>query len=436
MDPLKQAACAAIDAHREEIIAIGEDILRHPELGYREQRTSALVQDRFAALGLSDLSFPALTGVKGWMHGRSRGVSVAVMGELDAVLSPLHPYADPQTGAAHACGHNAQIAALLGCVMGLAAVREQLDGSVCFLAAPAEEYCEIEYRSALRAEGKIRYLGGKQQLIAEGAFDDIDMAMMVHSETNPPTPRIVTGGAAVGFIGKAVRFLGKEAHAGGAPWEGINALNAASLAIQAIHCQRETFRDEDHVRVHPILTKGGDGVNTVPADVRMESYVRAATRAAMQSANAKVNRAIRGAAYAIGAGAVIDDLPGYLPLVQNAALGTLFSDNAAQLLPGVAREEGLPFCGSTDAGDLSFLIPVIQPTASGFSGDAHSKDFCISDPEMAYLAPAKLMAMTVVDLLADGAKTARAIRTAAGRRSTAEYIRLWDELLKEDPAVC
>ncbi|MFR9161994.1 MAG: peptidase dimerization domain-containing protein [Ruthenibacterium lactatiformans] len=119
------------------------------------------------------------------------------------------------------------------------------------------------------------------------------MAMMVHSETDAPQPRAVVAGAAGGFIGKELRFLGKEAHAGGAPWEGVNALNAASLAIAAIHANRETFRDEDHVRVHPIITKGGDLVNTVPADVRMESYVRAASVQAMRTANAKVNRAAR-----------------------------------------------------------------------------------------------------------------------------------------------
>lgn len=159
----------------------------------------------------------------------------------------------------------------------------------------AEEYVEIGWRAGLRRAGEVQYLGGKQQLIAEGAFDDIDMAMMVHSETDAPQPRAVVAGAAGGFIGKELRFLGKEAHAGGAPWEGVNALNAASLAIAAIHANRETFRDEDHVRVHPIITKGGDLVNTVPADVRMESYVRAASVQAMRTANAKVNRAARGA---------------------------------------------------------------------------------------------------------------------------------------------
>ena len=351
-----------------------------------------------------------------------------MIGELDAVLSPGHPFADPATGAAHACGHNAQLAAMLGCGVGLRAVAGALAGSVCLIAAPAEEYIEIGWRAGLRQDGQLQYLGGKQQMIAEGAFDDIDMAMMVHSETNAPQPRAVVGGGAGGFIGKELRFIGREAHAGGAPWEGVNALNAAALAISAIHANRETFRDEDHVRIHPIVTKGGDLVNTVPADVRMESYVRAAGIDAMCSANAKVNRAARGAAYAVGAQVEIRDLPGYLPLEQNAALSDLFAANAARM-PGLAVERGLPFCGSTDMGDLSWLMPVIQPTVSGFAGALHSRAFAAADENLAYLVPAKLMAATVIDLLAGGADRGKAIVSGTPRRSRREYAALWRQIL-------
>lgn len=428
---LKQIACAAIDHAAAQLIAFGEDIRHHPELGYREQRTSGKVLESFQALGLQDITRPAHTGVKGWLPSGGSAVSVAVIGEMDAVLSPLHPQADPHTGAAHACGHNAQLTALLGTITGLKAVSRYLSGRICFIAAPAEEYVEIGWRNTLRQQGELEYLGGKQQLISEGAFHDIDMALMVHSETDAEGAHIVVGGPAGGFVGKEVHFIGKEAHAGGAPWQGINALNAASLAIQAIHAQRETFRDADHVRVHPILTKGGDLVNTVPADVRMESYVRAATIEAMQSANAKVDRAIRGAAYAIGAEVQICNLPGYLPLCQNEALSDLFAENARVLLPDAQVEEGLPFCGSTDMGDLSYLLPVIQPTVSGFAGAAHSKDFRIIDPHLAYIVPAKLLTMTVIDLLANDAQQAQSIKFAAPRRTPEDFHVLWQSILAQ-----
>lgn len=431
MDDLKAAVCAAVDAEREKILAVGEKILRTPELGYREKETSALALALFRELGLQDITRPAVTGVKGWARGRSHASRVALIGELDAVCCPGHPHADPATGAAHACGHNAQIAALYGCGLGLSAAGAmgKLDGDLCFFAAPAEEYVEIEYRRGLIRAGKIAHIGGKQELIAEGAFDDVDMAMMVHSETDCPAPRVVVGGPAMGFIGKTVRFIGKEAHAGGAPYKGVNALNAASLAVMGINAQRETFRDEDSVRVHPIITKGGDLVNIVPADVRMESYVRANSVSAMLDADRKVNRAVRGAAYMVGARAEIDDLPGYLPLAQDRRMSALFAANAERLMGKKAVFSGLPFAGSTDMGDLGAVMPVIQPTVSGFSGAAHSGEFAVRDPETAVLLPAKLMAMTAIDLLSDGAREARAIRGAFPRRTPEQYEGVWRAIL-------
>lgn len=434
MNTLKQIVCNTIDKNKEKIIALGEEILKNPELGYKEFKTSELVRTLFHELGLENITEHAITGVKGWAKGSSSEVKIALIGELDAVLCPAHTFADPKTGAAHSCGHNTQIASLIGCAMGLlsSGVMQQLEGDVCFFATPAEEYVEIEYRKELIKQNKISYLGGKQELIASGAFDDIDMAIMTHSETNSPSPRVVVNGEAMGFIGKTVQFLGKEAHAGGAPHEGINALNAASIAIMCINAQRETFRDCDSVRVHPIITKGGDLVNIVPADVRMESYVRAGNIPAMQNANKKVNRAIQGASYAVGTQVKIDDMIGYLPLIQNEPMSDLFAENAAALLGTDAVFSKLPFAGSTDMGDLGYLLPVIQPTISGFSGAAHSKDFTITDKEYAYIIPAKLMAMTVIDLLSNQAEKALRIKEENPRKTKEQYKKMWEDILKVD----
>lgn len=424
---LKRQACAAIDAYADTVIAFGEDILAHPELGYKEIRTSRKLREALENLGLNDVNTCGITGLKAWLK-KGDGPNVAVIGELDAVISPQHPMADPKTGAAHACGHNAQLAALLGAAYGLSAVKDSLSGGICLIGAPAEEFVEIGWRSQLQRNGKIAYLGGKQQLIYEGIFDDIDMAMMVHSETNAPCDRIVVNGPAGGFVGKEVKFSGREAHAGGAPWDGINALNAASLAIMGIHANRETFRDEDRVRVHPILTKGGDLVNTVPADVRMESYVRAASIPAMQSANEKVNHSIQGAAFMVGAEADIRDIPGYLPMKQNAAMSQLFEKNAKEIAPELSVEHGHVFCGSTDMGDLSYLIPVIQPTITGFTGAAHSKDFRITDKIQAYILPAKLMAATVIDLLVNRAERGAGVMRDSDIKDKKDYFDLWNSI--------
>jgi len=433
-EQLKQQVVRAIDEHRDEIIEIGEQIFKNPELGFKEHKTSALVKDVFKKLGLPYEENLAITGVKALAKGKNHDIKVAIMGELDAVVSPAHPCADPVTGAAHACGHNAQIAAMLGAAMGLVFgdVLDKLSGDVAFMAVPAEEYVELEFREKLRDEGKITFFGGKQEFIKIGAFDDIDMAMMVHSTGGVEEKKAFVYGGAIGFIGKTIRYKGKEAHAGAEPDKGINALNAAMLGLMAIHVQRETFRDEDQVRVHPIITKGGDLVNIVPADVRLETYVRAKTIDAVVGANEKVNRALKAGAYAVGAEVEINEIPGYLPLQQEPTLGYLFAENIQGFIGKENIIEGVDLTGSTDAGDVSHIIPTLHPTVGGFAGNAHSKDFKIVDPEMAYIIPAKAMALTVVDLLFDEAKLAKEIKSKFKPSFTKEsYLKFWDELIKQ-----
>lgn len=253
------------------------------------------------------------------------------------------------------------------------------------------------------------YFGGKQELIKKGYFDDIDMAMMFHS-LDMGGKNALIGPVSNGFIGKKVRFIGQESHAGSAPEEGINALNAAMLAINNIHAQRETFKDSDKVRVHPIITKGGDIVNSVPADVQMESYVRARTIDGMLDSNNKVDRALKAGAMAVGAKVEITNIPGYLPILRNTELDKLFKENLSFL--GIKEEdiiEGGDFTGSFDFGDVSHLMPTIHPMIGGIKGNLHTRDFEIIDEDMAYLLPAKAMALTVIDLLFDDASLGKQI---------------------------
>ena len=211
----------------------------------------------------------------------------------------------------------------------------------------------------------------------------------------------------VGFVAKTVKFIGKEAHAGGAPWDGINALNAASLALMAINSIRETLKDQDCIRIHPIITKGGTLVNIVPNDVRMEMYVRGATIDAIKDANAKVNRAIKGCAYAIGCEVEITDLPGYLPVADNLDLAYVFEANAKALYPEkiVRHEEGIGG-GSSDVGDVQAIMPCIQGGIGGFRNAFHSKHFELADENLAFVAPAKV--------ISDFAKTNENLTIKAG----------------------
>ncbi|MBO5206742.1 MAG: amidohydrolase [Clostridia bacterium] len=417
---LKRKVCAEIDRHKDEIAAIAEKILASPEMGYREYKTAELVKETLSSLGIPYTDGLAVTGVMGRLSGRDTKARVAVIGELDAVTCSSHPKADRISGAAHACGHNAQIAAMLGSAMGLMAVAGELDGEVDFLAAPAEEYVEIGYRESLRERGEIDFFGGKQELIRTGVFDGIDMAMMVHAQGATPENELYIGGSSLGFVAKKIDFIGKAAHAAAAPHEGVNALNAAMAAMMCIHAQRETFRDEDRIRIHPIITNGGELVNVVPSRVTMETYVRGASLEAINDASEKVDRAIDGASYAIGAKCEIKNYKGYLPLIQSEELSEIFAENS-QLLDNPPRViRGVPMTASTDIGDLGYLIPIIQPMMGGFVGNLHSADFAVADEELAYINPAKIMAMTVIDLLSDGAKGAIAVKESFKPRLTKE----------------
>ncbi|HHW17597.1 MAG TPA: amidohydrolase [Firmicutes bacterium] len=429
---LKKRVCEAIDRKADEIRAIKTDIWQHPELGFKEKRTSELVARVFERLDLPCKTGLAMTGVRADLEGSKSGPCVGIFGELDAVVCWNHPEADRATGAVHACGHDAQVAAMLGAAMGLvySDAREHLAGKVVFFAVPAEEFVELEYRSKLKEEGKIEFFGGKQELLRLGHFDDIDLAEMIHVESDFPARSIKLGAGSNGFVGKTVRYIGREAHAGAAPYLGINALNAALLGIMGIHAQRETFKDEDHIRVHPIITRGGDLVNIVPADVRLEMYVRGAKTEAIFDANRKVNRALKAGAMAIGAEVDIRELPGYLPLRPSEPFSKLFEQNAKNLLGDDGVQTGGFSGGSTDMGDISHIIPSIHPYVGGVQGAAHTRTFKVVDLDMVTVIPAKLLAMTVVDLLYDDASTAKKVMDEFEPAYSKEsYLEMWRKFI-------
>lgn len=410
-EQLKLAAFAAIDEGAADLEQYAASVAREPEFGFREFKTAEKVKAQFEKLGIPYRSELAVTGVKGELKGAAPGPTIAILGELDAMGCPEHPLADPNTGAAHACGHHIQQTAMLAAAYGLArsGVMKELAGRVVFFAVPAEEYVQIAYRKKLVEEGKIHYIHGKGQLIYEGEFDDIRMAMQIHSQKNCPQPTVAIGQSSNGFIGKTVRYVGKTAHAADAPDQGVNALNAAILGLMSINALRETFREDDHIRVHPIITKGGDLVNNIPDDVRIETYVRGATMEAIDRTHKKVDAALKAGGMANGTRVDIDTLPGQLPLICNSQLNDLFADNAKMVYPGVKMVDAGHFSASTDMGDVSHLMPAIHPFIGGTDGILHSPDFKVVDFKAAALLPGKAFAGMIIDLLSDGAAKAQAI---------------------------
>ena len=431
IDAAKNRARELVRARRPEIIDLGNRILHRPELGFKEFETSALVEDFLRRLGLEVKSGIAITGLKAVLDTGRPGPTLALIGELDALLVSTHPLADPITHAAHACGHNAQIAGLMGAAIGLSddRVLSALSGRIALIAVPAEEYVEVEYRHGLVKEGKLEFLGGKPEFVTRGELDDVDMAMMIHSSSLPETAGVVDSNN--GCIVKLIRYIGRAAHAGGAPEKGINALNAAMLALQAIHAQRETFPDEDSIRVHPILTRGGELVNVVPAEATLETYVRGKTLEAIRETEKKVDRALRAGAMAVGATVEIQTLPGYLPLRNHSQMGRLFGDNVIREYGPESVVYGGHRSGSTDMGDLTHLMPAVHPHMGGMTGTGHSAEWRVADEDLAYVAPGVALAMTAIDLLGNGAETgARIVGEFKPNLSRAEYLALQRETFR------
>ncbi|HKW91335.1 MAG TPA: amidohydrolase [Methylomirabilota bacterium] len=410
-ETLKQAICAAIDRNSERIISLGERIRRHPELGFKEYKTARVVEETLGQLGLKPRTGLALTGLRAEVAGAKEGPTFALLGELDGLVVAGHPIADPETGAAHACGHNAQIAGLLGAAMGLLEARafEHLAGRVVFFAVPAEEYGDVEWRVGEARAGRLEFLGGKPELLRLGHFDDVDLAMMIHTTSQPEMRKAGVAASNNGCIVKTVRYIGRASHAGGAPHMGINALYAANIGLSAINALRETFRDEDSIRVHPIITHGGSQVNVIPGEVRIETYVRGKTVEAILDANRRVDRALKAGALALGAQVEIETLPGYLPLFNHMGMAQQFKANAAEQLGADQVMETGHRSGSTDMGDLSHVMPTLHPYMGGASGSGHAADYAIADPKTAYVEPAKQLALMAVDMLWDDASAARDI---------------------------
>ena len=413
IDETGQYILDLINGNREKIIAFAEDIAAHPEPGYEEVRTSQKTAELLKNLGYEVIEQLARTGVKGQKYIKE-GPVLTVIGELDAIGCHTHPKADPHTGVAHACGHHAQMAAMMGCAIAMAdpRVQEQLGGSVNFLAVPAEEYIDADKRVKLKKEG-IEFCCGKSEMIRTGVFDDTDIALTTHVHMVPVEEDFYLGNPACnGYSAERVTVRGKAAHGAIDPWNGVNALSITTSAIQMMGLMRETFREEDHVRLHNVIRKAGDVINSVPDEAVVETKVRAASLDKIDEITTMINRAYDGAAYAFGGGIEREILQGYMPIIPRDADEALIeaADDLGLNYRTVEKNDFNNAC--TDVGDLSHIIPVVNFTFKGFEGKLHGADFRITDPEKAYILPAKLLALTVYNLLRNGGREAERIKSS------------------------
>ncbi|KII00254.1 hypothetical protein LP52_02820 [Streptomonospora alba] len=413
---LKEAVHTAVERRAEEIAALSDELMRRPEPGYAEHATAERFAAWLAEAGLRPRTGLARTGVKALLHGGA-GPRVALVGELDALTLPEHPLADPATGAAHACGHHAQIAAIAGAAVGLGEVMAELDGSVALIAAPAEEPGDVDAMldagdAPAERPDRVEFPVGKAELLRQGAFDDVDMALLAHTGRGGG-PRFSVGDTLNGSCVVRARFTGRSAHAGSSPWLGVNALKAATVAAHALDARRETFPDGDDVRLNYRITGDAGALGSVPSAAALRTMVRARSVDGLGRAAEAVARAARAGALALGARVEIDTLLAYLPLDSAPELDDVVARNAHPLIGAdtIARGRHLGAC--TDMGDLAHVMPVSHPYSGGAEGDHHSTGYRVVDHRAAAVEPALYLAGAVVDLLGDGAREARRVLRAS-----------------------
>ena len=414
----KQRIIKAAEANRQIAFEAERYIWKHPQTGYTEWIANEYLIEKFEALGYKlvradqDPKHGKIPGFYTDVDTGRPGPTLCIMGELDALDIANHP--ESVNGMCHSCGHNAQAATMLGLAATLKtdpSILDGLSGKIRLMLVPAEEMIQLAFRSNLIKEGTISYMGGKVEFLHRGYYDGVDLALMVHSGNLGDKYDFSCGQGNNGCMAKVITYKGKSSHAGGAPHEGINAQYAAMLGLQACNDLRETLQEKDTIRFHPIMKGVNCAVNIIPDEMVIESYVRGSNIEAMKRENKKFNRALAGAAAAIGCELHIDDKPGYSPEIHDVAYLQLVEE-VCKDLAGADRvnfEYDSWSTGSSDFGDLTCVMPGIQFTSAGASGTAHGINYYLTDPERLLINSIKAQLLVADKLLKDDAAKAKEI---------------------------
>ncbi len=411
MTDRQEQITAMAEKHKQLMFDAERFIWTHPQTGYTEWEAHEYLKERFEKLGYELTLAGNIPGFITDVDTGIPGPMLCIMGELDALDIANHPEA--VNGMTHACGHNGQAATMLGIAAALkeSGALDGMCGKIRLMLVPAEEMIQLDFREGLRKQGIIKYNGGKPEFMHRGLFDGVDISLMVHGA--PMNNDIDFGGNAGmnGCVAKIFTYKGRSSHAGGSPEDGINAQYAAMLGLQACNDLRETFRDDEHIRFHPIMKGVNCAVNIIPDEMKIESYVRGNSLEAIKRENKKINRALTGAALAIGAGVELCDRPGYAPEVHDLEYMQL----TEQLCKDLVGEEHVEYeydgwsTGSSDFGDVTCVMPGMQMWCAGASGHGHGIDYFITDPYKLCVNSAKIQLMTADALLTNGAEKAKHI---------------------------
>jgi amidohydrolase len=394
VDDLKQHVIADVDQRAGVLLEASHSIHAQPELGFEEHHAHDLLTSVLADAGLDTerSAYDVATAFRATV-GTGDGPTVAILCEYDAL---------PEIG--HACGHNVIAAAGLGAALAAASVVEAAGGRLVVLGTPAEEGG-----------------GGKIVMARRGAFEGVDAALMVH-----PADVDLLAMSSIAVQQLEAVYEGKAAHASAFPWEGRNALDAAVLGYLGVAALRQHIRPTE--RVHGVFTKGGDKPNIVPKEAVTYWFVRSDTLASLEVLKPRVLASLEAGALATGCTMrhEWDDHP-YADVRDNAALQAAFAANAAAVGRDlVPPDHDHKVVGSTDMGNVSYLVPSIHPMLQVAPPGIpiHSPEFTRyaggEEGDQAVIDGAKALALTVVDLWADAALLAEAqAEFAAGPGSEA-----------------
>ena len=410
-------ATTYIDKKQNDLYALGDLLFKTPELGYKEFETKRILTDFFTSNGLEvkDLGFETAFSVtigKGKPH-------IGLVAELDGIPTLGHKYANKKDmNAAHSCGHSTQCAIMAYAIVALK--NQGIDkGTVTLFFTPGEEYTDIAYRKKLIREKKLKYIGGKSNLLASGAFDDIDMFIHLHTMSEGKYDYSL-GSMLTGFIHKTITFKGKASHAAVAPEKGINALDEFVSFYNELNELKNSFSEEDKTIIHGIVIEGGQSVNSVPERVVYECYVRSKDSDVLIDTGKKVDAIARKAARKYGGKVRIETMPGYLPLIQSKELNEVIEKEMLRYSKNIRGSHVSMAAG--DVGDIGSLKPLVQFGYSGFKGTCHSKDLCVGDYSKAYLEPCKIVCGSVNALLKDDKKVKEIIENFKPLMNKKEYM--------------
>ena len=368
---LKDSVVREIDSHYKTLADLSRQLHDNPEVAFEEYRSSALLIEFLDQNGFNvEKGICKLPTAFRAQYGAGKPV-IAFLAEYDAL---------PKLG--HACGHNLIATSAVAAALASRKAVDALGGSVIVFGTPGEEL-----------------YGGKAIMADAGAFADVDIAMITHPGGGN---RVLMNTLACENL--MVEFRGVTAHAAGAPELGINALEAMIQSFNAINSLRQHIRGTE--RISGIITDGGEAANIIPAHTAATFIVRAEADSHLEALKKRVIACFAGAARATGAKLKYSWGEHYAAMLSNVALARLFHENMRSLGHAVRLGDDSMLNFSTDVGNVSQLVPAIQPLiAIGPDGAMiHTPQFAkaaaTEDALRAMLDAAKAMAMTAVDLLA------------------------------------